>query len=151
MKELEQKIKQEIIDLHDLFVDWFTGKSDKTDLEHKLAPRFCKETIFISTKGKSVNYDSLMMMFKEGYGKRSPDFKIAISDVEVLQEVGDYVLSTYIEWQTNDPDPQASGNYNARKTTVLISKHKSLQTPKWLHIHETMLPKPDKIAENWIG
>jgi len=55
MKELEQKIKQEIIDMHDLFVDWFTGKSDKADLQHKLAPRFYKETIFISTKGRRLS------------------------------------------------------------------------------------------------
>jgi len=146
MKELEQKIKQEVIDIHNLFVDWFTGKADKTDLNNKLAPRFYKETKFISTKGQSVNYDGLMEMFKEGYGKMSPAFRIAISDVEILQEVGDYVLVNYIEWQTNNPDPEASGSYTARKTSILISK----QTPfKWLHIHETMLPKPNKIVEKW--
>lgn len=146
MKELELKIKQEIIDIHVLFVDWFTGKVDKADLENKLAMRFFKETIFISTKGQSINYDGLMRMFKDGYGKMSPDFKIVISDVEILQKVGDYVLATYIEWQTNVPNPEASGSYTARKTTTLISKQKPF---KWLHIHETILPKPDNIVEKW--
>ena len=146
MKELKQKIKQEIIDIHLLFIDWFTGKCDQEDLDNKLAPRFYKETKFISTKGESINYDSLMMMFKNGYAKMNSDFKIAISDVELLQEVGDYVLVNYIEWQTNDPNPEVSGNYNTRKATVLISK----QTPfKWLHIHETMLPIPEKIVAEW--
>lgn len=146
MKELEQKIKQEIIELHKFFVDWFTGKLDKADLEHKLVVRFNKQTTFITTKGQSVDYNGLMQMFEVGYGKMKKDFKIAISDVEIKHEVGDYVLATYIEWQTDDPNPEANNSYTARKTTTLISK----QTPhKWLHIHETMLPKPRKIIEQW--
>ena len=146
MTELKQKVQQEIIDLHDLFVNWFTGTSDKTDLENKLAPRFYKEAIFITTKGESVPYHHLMMMFKNGYGKMNADFKIAISNVELLHEIGDYVLANYIEWQTTDPDPQSSGNFTVRKTTVFLSKQEPF---KWLHIHETMMPKPSVIIEDW--
>ena len=47
--EIEQKIKQEIIDLHDVFVTWFTGVSDQKDLEDKLAVRFHQKTQFITT------------------------------------------------------------------------------------------------------
>ena len=146
MKEFERSIKKEIIELHDIFVDWFTGNSDKTDLKNKLTSRFHEDSIFITTKGESVNYSNLMLMFENGYGKMNTDFKIAISDVEILQEVGDYILTNYIEWQTNDANPEANGNYNVRKTTLLISKEKPF---KWLHTHETMLPNPDKIIEKW--
>lgn len=144
---LEKELKQEVIDIHDSFVAWFTGKSNKTYLNNKLAPRFYKETKFITTKGESLNYDSLMKMLKRGYGMMSPDFKIAISNIEILHEVGIYVLVNYIEWQTNDSNPEISGNYSVRKTTALISK----KTPfKWLHIHETIiLPKPDDIVAKW--
>lgn len=144
MNKLEKEIKQEIIDLHNFFVAWFTGKVDKSELENKLIPRFQNDTVFITTKGKSINYENLMQMFKGGYGMTGPDFRIAISDVEVLQEVGDHVLANYVEWQTGT---QETGNsYNARKATVLISKKAPF---KWLHIHETMLPKPDKVVEQW--
>ena len=51
-----------------------------------------------------------------------------------------------MEWQTNDVNPEISGNYNVRKTTAIISE----TTPfTWLHIHETMLPKPEYIVEKW--
>ena len=145
MNELEQKIKQEIIDLHDIFVKWFTGAIEKVDLEHKLASRFYEETIFITTQGHSINYKSLMNMFQNGYGVNSI-LKIAISNVEVLQKIGDYALVNYVEWQTNDLNPEISGNYSVRKTSALISN-----TPpfKWLHIHETMLPKPNEVIEAW--
>ena len=146
MKELEKNIKQEIIDLHDIFVHWFTGYSNKTELEHKLSSRFFKDSIFIPPNGVTVNYNNLMMLFKNGYGQRSMDFKILISDVELLQEIGDYVLVNYVEWQTDDAYPEVTNNYNVRKTTLIISKEKPF---KWLHTHETMLPMPSKIIENW--
>ena len=144
--ETRQKIEQEIIDLHDIFVNWFTGASDKKDLENKLASRFYEKTIFITTKGESVLYDDLMKMFKKGYRKMSSDFKIVISNVELLQEIGEYFLVNYLEWQTTDPNPESSGDYTVRKTTVLLSKRMPF---KWLHIHETMLTKPSKIIEDW--
>ena len=142
MKEVEQ----EIINIHDFFVTWFTGVSDKTDFDKKLVPRFCKETTFITTKGASFDYDTLIMMLKRGYGMKNSSFKIAISNIEILQKIGTYVLVTYMEWQTNDVNPEISGNYNVRKTTAIISE----TTPfTWLHIHETMLPKPEYIVEKW--
>jgi len=144
--EIKQKIEQEIIDLHNLFVNWFTGNSDKENLKPKLASRFYEKTVFITTKGESVSYNNLMTMFENGYGKMNSNFKIAISNVEILHEIGEYILANYIEWQTTDVNPQSSGNYSVRKTTALISK----QTPfKWLHIHETMMPKPSEIIDDW--
>jgi len=146
MEKIKQQIEQEIIDLHKLFVSWFTGALAQSDLENKLASRFLKETIFITTQGESVAYQHLMMMFQQGYGKMNSAFKIAISDVDVLHDFGEYVLVTYIEWQTTDANPQSSGIYNVRKTTALISK----QMPfKWLHIHETMQPKPNEVLAEW--
>ncbi len=145
MKELKQKIEQEIIDLHDVFIEWFTGSSDKVGLEDKLTSRFFEETVFITTQGHSVNYEGLMNMFQNGYGVNSI-LKIAISNVEVLQEIDDYVLATYVEWQTNDPNPEVTGNYTIRKSTALISSKAPF---KWLHIHETMMPKPNEIIEDW--
>jgi len=147
MNELEQKIKQEVIDLHDLFVQWFTGKFDKIDLKNKLASYFHKDVTFITTQGESINYKKLITMFDRGYGI-NPSLRIVISDVEILQEIGDCILANYIEWQTNDPKPHISGNYSIRKTTLLISNKAPF---KWLHIHETMMPKPIEIIEDWIS
>ena len=87
-----------------------------------------------------------MEMFESGFGKMNSDFKILISNVEVLHEIGEYVLINYIEWQTTDSNPQSSGNYSVRKTTALITKQKPFE---WLHIHETMMPKPNEIIEDW--
>lgn len=145
MKELKQQIEQEIIDLHDIFVEWFTGSSNKVDLENKLTSRFYEETVFITTQGHSVNYKGLMNMFRNGYGVDSI-LKIAISNVEILQKIGDHVLVNYVEWQTNDSNPELSDNYTIRKSTALISNKAPF---KWLHIHETMLPKPHEIIEDW--
>ena len=144
--EIKQEIEQEIIELHNLFVAWFSGSSNKKELEGKLAARFYKNTVFITTKGESVPYHQLMEMFESGYGKMSSDFKIAISNVELLQDIGEYFLVNYIEWQTTDPNPELSANYNARKTTLLLSKARPF---KWLHIHETMLTKPTEIIKDW--
>ena len=144
--ENKQKIEQEIIELHNIFVSWFSGSTNKKELESKLASRFYEKSVFITTKGESVPYHQLMEMFENGYGKMSSDFKIAISNVELLQDIGEYFLVNYIEWQTTDPNPELTGNYNARKTTLLLSKTMPF---KWLHIHETMLTKPTEIIEDW--
>ena len=146
MKEIKQKIEKEIVDLHKIFVHWFTGALDRKALAPKLASRFFEETIFISPQGASLSYEDLMMMFENGYGRMNSNFKIVISDVELLQEIGDYYLVNYKEWQTKDPNPQLNGNYTVRKTTVLMSKQ---QPFKWLHIHETMMPNPSEIVEDW--
>lgn len=144
--EIKQIITQEIIDLHNIFINWFTGISDKKILEKKLASRFEPKTIFITTKGESVNHQNLMMMFENGYGKMNSNFKIEITDVEILQEIGDFYLVNYVEWQTTDSNPEFSGNYNVRKTTLMLSKQRPF---KWLHIHETMQTNPSEIIKKW--
>jgi len=144
MKEIRERIKQEIEDLHHLFVNWFTGKADKSELKRELNTRFSQETKFISTAGDTINYESLMLMFENGYGKTSKEFKIVISDFELVQEIGDYVLANYVEWQTTSSNTKASGNFTARRSTVLISR----QSPfKWLHIHESMIPQSDGLMK----
>ncbi|WP_299477769.1 hypothetical protein [uncultured Roseibium sp.] len=139
MSTLLDDIRNEIVDAHDFFVQWFTGTIARDQLEPCLLARFDRDVTFISPEGQVYRYDALKEMFENGYGSNT-DFRIEIRDVFVRHGSGDMVLATYTEWQagafaSNLPN-------NARVTSAVLQPGPPF---KWLHIHETWLP--DKIRE----
>ena len=73
----------------------------------------------------------------------NPDFRIAITDVRVVRDLGDTVMATYTEWQTG---AKRSATQNGRFTSVLMTK---AAPHRWLHIHETWLPEAEQAAGDY--
>lgn len=140
MHALENDVRREIEDLHRFFVDWFTGRAEKSALNAILLSALDESLLFISPDGHRLARDTLLDGLRAGHGT-NPDFRIAIRDVTVQQDLGDHVLATYTEWQRGS---RTSGQpENARVATVVMTREKPF---RWLSVHETWLPKDVRVA-----
>ncbi|MEE9345413.1 MAG: nuclear transport factor 2 family protein [Methylococcales bacterium] len=132
---IHERIRVEIEDLHEFFCNWFAGKLPKADFDSKFTARFAPDLVFIPPAGELLGLADLSSVIYDGYAS-NPKFRIQIREVTVRQEFDSYVLATYEEWQhdalaSKPPD-------NGRVATVVFKIDNPL---KWVHIHETWLPK----------
>lgn len=128
-------VKKEIEALHDFFVAWFTGKADEHEFEVGFLKRFDPDFHLIPPAGTILELNDIASSIRQGHAS-NPDFRIAIRNVQIRKVFDGHILATYEEWQRNalastPPD-------NARLATVLFVNTQPL---RWLHIHETWMPK----------
>ena len=134
MGDLQDRVREEIEEVHGFFVDWITGETDEGALEKVFVPRIDDAMHFVSPDGNRLDRDELVAMFRRCHGA-NPDFRIAIRDVRILSELGDHLLATYQEWQRGAKT--SAKPENGRVTTVVLSRESPF---RWLHVHETWLP-----------
>lgn len=135
-----EKVRKEIVDLHDFFVKWFNGTADRDQLEPQFLSQLHENVMFIPPEGHAISGKMLKEAFDRGYGSNT-DFKIQIRDVAIQHEINNIVLATYTEWQIGAT--QSAQANNARITSVLME----MGTPvTWLHIQETWLPEAIRSA-----
>ena len=135
---LEDAVSGEIEALHEFFVSWFGGQQPNTEasFERGLASRLDMDFSLIQPGGVTLTRDALLNAIRAGHGS-NPEFRIAIREVTLRRTIGAHVLATYEEWQRN---AKASRPHeNARVATVLLSTDSDRM--RWLHVHETWLPR----------
>ena len=112
---------------------------ERDALESRFAAAIDPGCLYITPDCDRMDQPTLVRMMEGAHGT-NPDFRIAISDVRILRDLGDTVLAAYVEWQKG---AKRSAEENGRFTTVLMTK----ATPhRWLHIHETWLPEAEQEA-----
>lgn len=131
----ERQAREEVEELHEFFVGWFSGRLPESAFETGFQRRFSPDLIFIPPAGRLLGLADLSSSIRAGYAS-NPGFRVQIRDVRVRREFDGYLLATYEEWQRNGlastpPD-------NGRVATVLFGTGECL---RWLHIHETWLPQ----------
>ena len=141
MSTLLDNVRREIVELHEFFVGWFNGTVERDQLEPRFLSRLDKDVVFIPPEGHVMTSSGLKAGFEKGYGSNTR-FKVQIRDVAIRRETGNAVLATYTEWQIGALT-SAHAN-NARVTSVLMETGPPI---KWLHIHETWLPKRLRAAD----
>ena len=130
-----ETVTKEIEALHEFFVAWFTGAIDASQFKIGFLNRFDPTFLLIPPAGTILDLDGIAANIRAGYAS-NPNFRIAIRNVQVRRVFDGHILATYEEWQRNaiastPPD-------NARLATVLFADTPPL---RWLHIHETWMPK----------
>ena len=130
-----ETVKKEIEALHEFFVAWFAGKIAEREFDAGFLTRFDPDFHLIPPAGVVLDLNEIASNVREAYAS-NPNFKIAIRNVQVRRVFDGHILATYEEWQRNalastPPD-------NARLATVLFADTQPL---RWLHIHETWMPK----------
>ncbi len=133
--EILEQAREEIEGLHKFFVGWFSGALDQGVFEEQFLSRFSERLVFIPPAGRLLGLEDITTSIRTGYAS-NPEFRIEIRNVRVHTETEEYVVATYEEWQRNarastPPD-------NGRVATVIFSRGARL---KWVHIHETWLPR----------
>jgi hypothetical protein len=129
------KVRREVESLHEFFCVWFGGRIPQEEFEQQFLPRFHQDLAFIPPAGELLNLEDISAWIRGGYGS-NPDFRIQIRNVTIHREFEGHVLATYEEWQRNALASEPSDN--GRIASVVFVKGERL---KWLHIHETWVPR----------
>lgn len=140
---LELGVHEEIEALHKFFVNWFSGKLPVDDFETGFLSRFDADFLIVPPAGSLLTLAQLASAIKQNHAN-NPDFRIAIRNVKVRRTLGNHILATYEEWQRNAKSSTPPDN--ARIATVLFKNSEPL---KWLHIHETWMPKAVMSADSF--
>jgi hypothetical protein len=131
----EAPYSREIVDLHQFFEDWFSGKLDLTDanfrrFESVIADGFA----LIDPGGVITERETLIPRLRAAHNTR-PNVRVWIENIRLHHYVGDILLVTYEEWQ------ESGDQTTARLSTALFrDKPDAPNGLEWLHVHETWLP-----------
>lgn len=131
-------VEQEIIRLHEFFVEWMTGILIQTDESFALCADSMSENFYIvAPSGQLTARDALVEGLYNTYNQRQ-GFRIWIENVQVRHTLGGVIVATYEEWQ------ELEGKTNARLSTVVFTADKSMPNGLlWQCVHETRLPQPN--------
>jgi len=135
---MKKQCEQEVIDLHQFFEGWFTGKlsgdEDFARLETAVADNF----LIISPNARQTECKMLLQSIKNTQGAfKKPDhnFRIWIENFQFRYQKDNLCLVTYEEWQEHD------GQTNGRLSSALFQKDKDAPNGVvWIHVHEVAFP-----------
>jgi hypothetical protein len=131
--------RTEIIELHRFFTEWFGGVLPDTDatwsaLENGLAPGF----VLVTPAGDALERDALLASLRPLHGQHGPEvaFRIGIRNYACRHVDDGVVIATYEEWQT------LGGKEQGRFSTAVFERNPGMPNRvRWLHVHETWLPR----------
>lgn len=130
--------RAEVETLHRFFVEWFSGTLPNTDetwsrLEDSLAPGFA----LVAPSGELLEQAPLLASLRRMHGHHGPEtaFRIEVRDLACRHVTDDFVIATYVEWQT------LRGKEASRVSTAVFQRDAaSPRGLRWLHVHETWRP-----------
>ncbi len=131
----QQIAVHEVLDLHEFFEDWLSGRGPGTPeyyarLERSLEPDF----EIITPAGQFIPRGELIESLADGFGSRGKDFRLWVQNTRA-RVVEDWLcLVTYEEWQAVD------GVEKGRLSSALLRCAMD-GTCTWVHVHETWLPE----------
>ena len=141
-------LTNEVTRLHEFFVDWFTGKLERSDemLQSACISYFHEDLHFIPPAGIVLSREQLLERLKKSHRTRDKDFEINIHNVQVLQELSSETtfLISYQEWQRHQQ------MLTARLTTAILEITASKKV-LWRHVHETWIDGKSPADNTAIG
>ena len=132
---MEEKIRKEILNLHDFFQSWFSGKVEQSEslFGSNVSDHFDPSFEFVMPDGSHSKKEETISSIYEAYGF-DPSFAIKV-DIRSIRALSEEVyLALYEEHQTEE------GQENSRLSlAVLCCNPSSKNEITWLHCHETPL------------
>lgn len=135
---VDDKIIQEIKDLHRFFVLWFNGQIPKTRENFvRLEEVFADDFVLLPPNGERKTRNQVIEEIYSAYGvheKDSNPFQISIKNITVKPFSREYFLVIYEEWQ------EIKAQLSGRISTALLHKNQALPNGvEWIYVHETWL------------
>ena len=134
---MEQACRDEVVELHQFFEDWFTGRLADTDQAFERCEQaLAKSFVLISPRGVTDTCAQLLPSIRAAHGRR-PEMRIWIEDLACRQLSDTMMLVTYREWQDD------AGQVTGRLSSAIMERRES--APRgvvWLHLHETWARQP---------
>jgi len=137
--------EREIEALHRFFVDWFRGALPDTDeawsrFADAVAPGFT----LVAPSGEAFDRDALLEGLRGRHGAEGPasDFAIWIRNFRDRHVTAGLATVTYEEWQ------RRAGEERGRlSTAVFLADAQAPNGVRWVHVHETWLPRETGLPE----
>jgi hypothetical protein len=126
--------RDEVVGLHEFFVEWFTGVLEDTDVVFaRFADVMHPEFSMIVPSGGLLDRETVVGSVRAAHATADASFGIEIRDVVDCVVWDDAVLVTYEEWQLVGDRVD-----NCRVSTVLfVRAPTSSNGVQWRHLHET--------------
>lgn len=135
-----QRLQTEVIELHQFFQDWFTGRLMNTDENfNRFSSVIAEDFEHISPEGLETNRDDLIYGLKKAHTSRANSekpYRVWIKNVRIRAVDDGIFIVSYEEWQ------ESKGETRGRLSTALFREKPA--TPngvEWLHVQETWLPE----------
>jgi len=128
--------EREIVELHQFFEDWFTGRLANTDAVFaRFADSMAPDFHLVNPSGRLTARPALITGLRGAYNTWD-EGRIWIENVEFRGTYDAISIVTYEEWQAIG---EAEGG---RLSTVMFKAAASTANGLlWLHVHETWLPE----------
>jgi len=125
-------VKKEIMNLHQSFQDWYTGKLSRKQLDSVIGDHLDQDFYIVFPDATKQSKTELVDMMRTDYANDT-SFCIEIKDIKIQELSATLYLANYQEWQY-------WGNDNTQPklqlmSSALIQHHASGYT--WIAIHET--------------
>lgn len=129
---MKEQCRQEILDLHQFFEEWFAGRLPNTDAAFARATVALGDAfVLVGPNGRLTDRHTLMNGLRGEHNGRS-SFRIWIQNFQLQQQHGDIAIATYEEWQDIDD------TITTRLSTAVFQQDPTAPNGvKWLHVHET--------------
>jgi hypothetical protein len=136
--QIDELVKHEIAELHEVFVDWYGGRcaNDDATFAQRFTARFCDNFSYVLPGGRELSLEILTTGLRKAHGS-NPKFRIAIREVRVRFATDDCVVASYHELQRDAINSTPANNM--RVSTVLFRRIDGGKL-LWTHLHETWLP-----------
>ena len=148
--EYDDIVAKEIIDLHAFFEDWFRGNCNNTDrvFKNRLLSRMDIDFHIVLPSGVAFYGEQFWPEMKKAHGS-NPKFEISLRNFSRKLRIGRKTfVANYEEWQKNSKT-ETPANNGRLSTAVLINDDSAPNGLKWVHVHETWLPKERLKAEKF--
>ncbi|MDH5402301.1 MAG: hypothetical protein OEZ01_04675 [Candidatus Heimdallarchaeota archaeon] len=125
-QDIFKQVEFEIIDLHQYFQNWFTGKVEEqsyTRVENALDNNFQ----LIHPSGLINDRKTVLENIRKSYNS-TEELNMWVEDID-SRILGEFVLSTYYECHKSE------AKQTRRISTAIFSF--DLTSIKWMHVHET--------------
>ncbi len=127
----EEEIKYEILEIHELFQEWYRGTLSDTDLESNIGAHLAEEFQITFPDGTAHTKNDLLKMMRPDRGN-DPRYRIRISDIRIQRSLTDTHQVRYVESQYWE---------GAEKPNLIIQTSSILRGSSngllWVSIHET--------------
>jgi hypothetical protein len=137
------KCRNQVQELHALFVTWFQGKQDKLLLTSDLQDRLSLDFSHVAPNGQLIRGRNVLLEHLQDkysvYSNRV--FDISIYNVRVLWSDDKHCLCTYEEWQrwNSQEGGEEEDVQFGRLSTCLLQMVPGSSKMQWIHVHETWL------------
>ncbi len=134
---MDENCRKDVIELHQFFEDWFSGKLEPSEKNFERFTATVAESFeIISPDGTRMVRDEILERVKNAHGaNKDRGFRVWIKNYRGRPIQEGIHLATYEEWQEQD------GKERGRLSTALFRTNPDAPNGVvWLHVHETWLP-----------